>query len=73
MDLRDSSTYLATLDEGAVAEARKFILLQGRKRFGEPDDAAKALLASISNLEQLEGLGERLLDVSSWRELLQMP
>ena len=57
-------------EEGRAGEARKFILRQGRIRFGEAGDAVVSRLEAISDLEQLELLGDRLLIVSSWDELL---
>ena len=68
--MRESVTYMAILDEGRVEEARKIILRLGRKRFGPPDEATTATLASLEDLERLELLSEELLDVNSWQELL---
>jgi hypothetical protein len=58
------------LEEGKAGEARMFILRQGRIRFGEAGDAVLSRLDAISDLEQLELLGERFLIVSSWDQLL---
>jgi hypothetical protein len=58
------------LQEGRARQARKFILRQGRIRFGDGDDAVVSRLDAISNLEKLEQLVERVLIVSSWDELL---
>jgi predicted transposase YdaD len=58
------------LEEGRAGEARKIILRQGRIRFGEAGDAVRSRLEAISDLEQLELLGDRLLIVSSWDQLL---
>jgi hypothetical protein len=70
----ESSTIQAFLEEGRIkglAEgARRFILRMGRIRFGEAGDAVVSRLDAISDLEQLELLGERLLIVSSWEQLL---
>jgi hypothetical protein len=71
--MRESDTYLAILDEGRVEEARKIILRLGRKRFGPPDESSLAFLNALSDPEKLEALSERLLDVSSWQELLEAP
>lgn len=77
--MRESSTYQAILaegrnegrNEGRAEEARKLLLLQGAKRFGAPADApTRAALEAITDLSRLEELGARLLDVSSWQELL---
>jgi len=45
----------------------------GRKKFGEPDEATRLALVGITDLEQLDRLSERLLEVASWQELLQTP
>ena len=67
---RESSTYQATLEEGRVAEARNILLLQGRACFGEPDILTSARLAAIDDLGTLESLSVRLLNASTWSELL---
>jgi hypothetical protein len=73
--MMESDTYLYILEQGEakgeVKEARKFLLRQGRKRFGKDDENVRAALESITDLERLERMGERLLEVSSWQELLQ--
>ena len=48
----------------------RIILRQGRIRFGEAGDTVVSRLDSISDLEKLEQLVERLFTVSSWDELL---
>jgi hypothetical protein len=58
--------------EGAVQEARKLLLRMGRKRLGKPDKKVLPALEQM-DVDQLERLGDRLLDVSSWRELLNLP
>ena len=58
------------LEEGEAREARRIILRLGRIRFGEAGDAVLSRLEAISDLEQLELLGDRLLIVSSWDQLL---
>lgn len=55
---------------GEAREARKMLLLQGRSRFGEPPPEAVAALDAVTDLSRLEELGVRLLQVSSWQELL---
>jgi predicted transposase YdaD len=75
--MRESVTYQAILEEGeakgAVAEAKKFILLQGSSRLGAPDGATKAALERLDDVQRLEELGVRLLTATSWRELLDRP
>jgi len=68
--MQESDTYLYIQDEGRIAEAKKFILMLGKKRFGPPNESAQASLIAESNLERLEQLWENLLDVSTWEELL---
>jgi predicted transposase YdaD len=73
-EMEDSVTYQAILQRGEtrgrLAEIRKVLLRQGSKRFGPPDASTQAALESITDLEQLERLSERLLEVESWQELL---
>lgn len=68
--MRESDTYQAILDEGSVTELHRTLLRLGRKRFGEPKPAVRETLLAMQNREHLEELTERLLDVSSWDELL---
>jgi hypothetical protein len=68
-----SDTYLEILEEGEAKGARKFLLRLGQKQFGVPDRATKAALEAITDPERLEQLGERVLEVSSWQELLATP
>jgi hypothetical protein len=74
MNMKESTTYQATLEEGAAIgeakEARKMLLLQGRDRFGEPSAKIVALLDGLTDLHQLEALAIRLLHVKTWEELL---
>jgi predicted transposase YdaD len=79
--MKESVTYQAILEEGeakgrnegAVAEAQKILLRQGQIRFGSPDVRARSALEGITDVEQLESLGDRLLAVASWEELLGPP
>ncbi len=59
--------------EGRVEGLQRALLRVGRKKFGEPEEATRLALLGITDLERLEGLSERLLDVASWQELLQSP
>jgi hypothetical protein len=71
--MHDSDTFLAILDEGQIKGLKEVIFLQGQKRFGSPDEAVRATVASLNDLDRLKFLVERLLDVSSWQELLATP
>ncbi len=75
--MEDSVTYQAIIRKGAargrVEEAKKFLLILGRSRFGSPDAPTTAALEAINDLDRLEALGQRLLHVSTWQELLAPP
>ena len=72
--MRESSTYQVILAEGRVEgriqEAQGMLLRQGRKRFGPPSEGVERTIEAIGNLERLEALDERLLDVATWDDLL---
>ena len=76
--MKESTTYQAILSEGKAEgvaegkteEARNMLLLLGRRRFGEPPPEAVAALDALSDVSRLEELGVRLLEASSWQELL---
>jgi len=72
--MKESSTYQAIIQEGRqegqVEEARRMLLLVGRRMYGPPSAAAESALQSISALEQLERLAERIGQVKGWDDLL---
>jgi predicted transposase YdaD len=82
LTMKESVTYQAILEEGealgivkgeargALAEAKKLLLLQGTNRFGPPDERTQAAVEGISDLPRLEALSVRLLSARSWQELL---
>ena len=57
-------------DDGFVEALRKTILRIGTKRLGAPGPRLKKQLLEIGDIEKLEALCDRVLDVPSWRELL---
>lgn len=59
--------------QGSLQEAKKLLLRQGNKRFGPPDEMTSAALEAVVDLERLEALSDRLLDVATWEELLNPP
>jgi predicted transposase YdaD len=79
--MEESVTYQAIIEEGkaqgrqqgVVEEARRTLLLVGNARFGPPRADVVAVLDTIDNRERLEELHVRLLKVSSWEELLELP
>ncbi len=80
--MRESSTYQAILEEGMAEgrdrgraegraqEARTLLLRLGTRRFGEPAPDISAAVRSISDVDRLEALTERVLDASDWTDLL---
>lgn len=68
--MEESTFVQAMMRKGAIREAKAILLRQGTKRFGAPDAAAREALEAVRDLNQLERLGERLLDVTSWQDLL---
>jgi hypothetical protein len=56
--------------KGAINEARKILLHQGGKKLGSPDEQISGRIAEITELDRLHVLLDRILDVSSWDELL---
>ena len=71
--MEESSTYQYIISKGAVKGGKRLLMLQARKRFGPPDAETAAAIEAITDVERLEQLGERLLDISSWQELLATP
>jgi predicted transposase YdaD len=72
--MEESTTYQLIVRRGRLQEARTLLLRIGRSKFGAPaDDATTAVLNNLTDLERLEALGERLLHVASWQELLAEP
>jgi predicted transposase YdaD len=56
--------------EARVEEAAKLLLRQGSKKFGVPSESQHTALRAITDLAHLEALVDRILDVSTWDELL---
>jgi hypothetical protein len=71
--MEESSTYRAILArgiaKGQLQGASRFLLRQGRIKFGEPDAATVANIRNIADLEKLHGMAVRLLHVRSWQDL----
>ena len=68
--MHDSDTYQAILEEGEVRGVRWAILRLGRQRFSAPADESLKTLQDINDLERLELISDRVLDVSTWQDLL---
>ena len=59
------------LEKGRSQEARILILRLGTKRFGKPTRKILKLIKSISTLEILEDLAERVFEAETWEEFLR--
>lgn len=57
--------------EGRAEAAREIVLRLGTRRFGPPDDQARAALAAVTDLRRLQRLTDRVLDAGGWDELLR--
>jgi hypothetical protein len=71
--MKDSDTYLAILDEGREEQIKVDILRLARKRFGQIEEPRITQLIGITDLERLNRLHDRLLDATSWEDLLDTP
>ncbi|MGO9597036.1 MAG: Rpn family recombination-promoting nuclease/putative transposase [Isosphaeraceae bacterium] len=56
--------------QGRAEEARRILKRQASRRFGKSSPELDAAIDAITDLERLEQLADRVLDVSSWQELL---
>jgi hypothetical protein len=74
-NMRESRMYQSILQEGRAEEAQRLILRQGAIRFGPPDEATRAAVEAIGDLDRLERMSERVVDMSiqDWNGLLGTP
>jgi predicted transposase YdaD len=78
-NMKESVTYQAILREGKAEgraegkaeEAKRILLRQGRKRFGQPQASVKSQIESLADLRRLERLIDRVLDAKSWDDLIR--
>jgi len=70
LGMEESVTYQAIIRKGRLAEARQILLRLAQKLFGPAEEATAAALNTIEDVQRLEELSERVLEVSSWQELL---
>jgi len=68
----ESDTYLMILDEGQEKATRELILIFGEDRFGQPpDEAVKARLNNITDLNRLKRIARQTPKAASWQEILE--
>ncbi len=75
--MRESTTYQMILEEGrvegAVAEAKKVLRLQGDAAFGPPDARTAGAIERLNDLGRLEELLQRVRTATSWAEVIGQP
>jgi hypothetical protein len=75
--MEESVTYQAILRrgeaKGSIKSRREDLLLIGNKRFGVPDDRIMESIKKIEDDDRLKRLMEKLLEVSTWDDLLASP
>jgi predicted transposase YdaD len=61
------------MEKGRIVEARRMLLRMGRQRFGEPDAKTVTVLNQLQVVEQIEALGDKILDseIRDWHALLR--
>jgi predicted transposase YdaD len=71
-NMRESAMYQFIVREGRVGEAQRLLLRLGGIRFGPPDEATRAAVEAIGDLDRLERMSDRTLDMSlhDWNGLL---
>jgi hypothetical protein len=77
-NMKESATYQKILregrEEGRISEARRFLIVLGTERFGEPDERCMAAMAAIQSVDRLEALGRRIVSdrtIGTWEDLLR--
>lgn len=73
-NMKESATYQKILGEGRITEARRFLIVLGAERLGEPDEDCVAALEAIESVDRLEAMGRRMIAdpaIGSWEDLLR--
>ena len=71
MLMEDSTTYQEILEKGLSRGRRGTLQRLAIKRFGPPSPKTLSVLQGITDTAQLDHLEERLLDATSWDDLLK--
>lgn len=67
------AAYDELLEEGAIMNSHKLLLLLGRQRFGPPRPEIESAIREITDLDRLERMASAILTVVDWKELLNTP
>lgn len=70
--MRESSTYMLILEEGAIEHTREQILKWGKRAIGAPTDKHVAKLNSIEDIERLDRIAAKAPTAKSWDSLLRV-
>jgi predicted transposase YdaD len=73
MELKHSPFFQEMFDEGGARELRRLILSQGEFRFGPATEQIRQSIQDMTDLDELNRLGLRILSADSWDDLLQPP
>jgi hypothetical protein len=71
--IEESSVYQGIFAKGATEQARRDLLRLGSKKPGQLDARVEDQIAAMTEREKLDQLLDRVLDVSTWDELLSSP
>ena len=74
-EMEESTTYQAILEKGevkGVLKGEKALLLRiGRQRLGVPSPEVGDAIEAIADVGRIESLAERIMNVSTWEQLLR--
>jgi hypothetical protein len=68
--IEESSVYQDIFTKGRIQGIKEDVLRLGRRKLGPPGEAVEARIAALSDLHRLQALHDRILDASTWDELL---
>jgi len=68
--MRESMTYQATLEEGAIEMCRNNVLLLGTRKFGTLNQDEAAILNDIDDVDRLQRMLFAIEEAKSWEQVL---
>ncbi len=71
--LEECTTFQAIKARGALAEARRILVLIGEEELGRLSEPAMAAIYAEDDLDRLERFCKRILVEDSWEALLGLP